>query len=199
MRKSKAIMIIGALLLLALFVFPLWNITLEAPQYPDPLGMNIWINKITDQEPNDIKNINLMNHYVGMKEIPEHMPEFDIFPKVIIAMSVMGIIIGFVGRRGLYVTWFVVMSILGAAGMYDFYLWEYEYGHNLNENAAIKFLDDQGNPLDYQPPLFGTEVILNFIARSYPSTGAYFLFSGMMLSLVAFYVDKKEEQKNEIT
>ncbi len=199
MRKSKAIMIIGALFLLALFIFPLWNITLEAPQYPDPLGMNIWINKITDQEPNDIKNINLMNHYVGMKEIPEHMPEFDIFPKVIIAMSVMGIIIGFVGRRGLYVTWFVVMSILGAAGMYDFYLWEYEYGHNLNENAAIKFLDDQGNPLDYQPPLFGTEVILNFIARSYPSTGAYFLFSGMMLSLVAFYVDKKEEQKSEIT
>ncbi len=195
MKKSKIIMIIGALLLLALFVFPLWNISLEAPQYPDPIGMNIWINKITDQEPNDIQNINLMNHYVGMKEIPTHMPEFDIFPPVIIAMVVLGVIVGFIGKRGLYVTWFVVMSILGAAGMYDFYLWEYDYGHNLNPHAAIKFVDEQGKPMDYQPPLFGTEVILNFIARSYPSTGAYFLFTGMVLSLVAFYVDKKEEEK----
>ena len=199
MKKSKVIMIIGALLLLSLFVFPIWSISLEAPQYPDPLGMNIWINKITDQEPNDIKNINLMNHYVGMREIPEHMPEFDIFPPVIIAMCLLGVIAGFIGRRGLYITWFVVMAILGAAGMYDFYLWEYDYGHNLNEQAAIKFVDDQGNPLDYQPPLFGTEMILNFIARSYPATGAYLLFTGMMLSLVAFYVDAKEEKKISTT
>ncbi len=32
-------MLAGALLPLLLFVFPLWKITLEAPQYPTPLGM----------------------------------------------------------------------------------------------------------------------------------------------------------------
>jgi copper chaperone NosL len=194
MKKSKIIMIVGALMILALFIFPLWRITLEAPQYPDPIGMDIWINKITDKEPNDIKNINLMNHYVGMKEIPVYMPEFDIFPKVIGVMALFGVILGFIGKRKLYITWFVVMSILGTIGMYDFYLWEYDYGHNLNEHAAIKFMDAEGNPMAYQPPLIGNETILNFIARSWPQTGAYFLFAGMMLSVVAFYVDKKEDE-----
>ncbi len=186
-------MMLGAFLLLSLFVFPLWNITLEAPQYPEPIGMDIWVNKIADHNPNDIQNINLMNHYVGMKEIPEHMPEFDVFPIVIGVMAVLGIIIGFIGKRKLYLTWFVIMAILGSAGMYDFYLWEYEYGHNLNPKAAIKFMDDKGNPLAYQPPLIGNKTILNFKAKSWPMTGAYLMFLGMSLSVVAFYVDKKEE------
>ncbi len=186
-------MVLGAFLLLSLFVFPLWNITLEAPQYPEPIGMDIWINKIADHNPNDIQNINLMNHYVGMKEIPEHMPEFDIFPIVIGAMSLIGMIIGLIGKKSLYITWFVVMSILGTAGMYDFYAWEYEYGHNLNPKAAIKFTDENGNPLAYQPPLIGNKTILNFKAKSWPMTGAYLMFIGMGLSVVAFYVDKKEE------
>lgn len=193
MKKSRIIMMLGALLLLSLFVFPIWSITIGAPQYPDPLGMHIWINKITDQEPYDIKNIDLLNHYVGMKEIPVEMPEFSIFPKVIVAMSILGIIIGFIGKRRLFLSWFVLMAIFGSIGMYDFYLWEYEYGHNLNESAAIKFTDSKGNPLTYQPPLIGNKIILNFEAKSWPMTGAYLLLLGMSLSVVAFIVDKKED------
>ena len=193
MKASKIIMIIGALMLLSLFIFPLWNISLEAPQYPDSIGMNIWINKITDQEPNDIKNINLMNHYVGMKEIPEHMEEFKIFPPVIIAMTILGVIVGFLGKRKLYLAWFIVMALLGTAGMYDFYLWEYDYGHSLSPQAAIKFMDDQGNPMAYQPPLIGNATILNFVAKSWPMTGAYLMFSGMFLSIIAFFVDKRTQ------
>ena len=186
-------MIVGTLLLGLLFFFPLWNITLEAPQYPDPIGMDIWINKITDSEPGDIQNINLMNHYVGMKEIPEHMKEFEIFPVVIIVMIVLGVIIGFTGNRKLFLTWFIVMALLGAAGIYDFYLWEYDYGHNLNPKAAIKFVDEAGNPMAYQPPLIGNEQILNFVARSWPMSGTYILVLSMLMSLLAFFVAKKEK------
>ena len=93
MKKSNIIMLIAALLPLGLFLFPLWNITLEAPQYPIPLGMNIHINDFADANPHDIKNINLMNHYVGMKYIPESIPEFKIFPIVILAMVFIGLII----------------------------------------------------------------------------------------------------------
>jgi hypothetical protein len=191
MKKSKIAMIVGAIMILALFFFPLWRITIEAPQYPEAIGMYIWINKITDMEPNDIKNINLMNHYVGMKDIPEHMPEFDLFPYVIGIMSLLGIVVGFIGKRKLYLTWFVIMAILGTLGMYDFYLWEYDYGHNLNPQAAIKFMDAEGNPMAYQPPLIGNKMLLNFMARSWPATGAYLLFTGMFLAVAAYFVDKK--------
>jgi copper chaperone NosL len=192
MKTSRILMMVGSLLLMALFFLPLWNISLEAPQYPEAIGMDIWINKIADHNPYDIKNINLMNHYVGMKEIPEHLPEFDIFPLVIIGMSVLGIVFGIIENKNLYLVWFIVMVGLGVAGMYDFYLWEYDYGHTLKENAAIKFTNPDGTPLAYQPPLFGSKTILNFNAISLPMSGAYVLFTGMMMTLLAYFKARRE-------
>ena len=112
MKKSNILMIVGSLLLLGLFIFPLWNITLEAPQYPIPLGMEIHINKFADTHEFDIKNINLMNHYVGMKYIPETIPEFKIFPLVIAIMVALGVLIGFLGKYKLFLAWFILMCLL---------------------------------------------------------------------------------------
>ncbi|MGB0369250.1 MAG: hypothetical protein ACPGD8_07575, partial [Flavobacteriales bacterium] len=59
MKASKILMIIGALLPASLFFVPMWTIELSAPQYPEPLGMEIWINKIADMKTGDLQNINL--------------------------------------------------------------------------------------------------------------------------------------------
>ena len=196
MNKSKITMLVGVILPLALFIFPLWNITLEAPQYPIPLGMDIYINDFADANPHDIKNINLMNHYVGMKYIPESIPEFKIFPAVIILMVLIGLIIGFKANYKWYLVWFIVMCVLGAAGMYDFYLWEHDYGHNLDPKAIMKFTNPDGTVMGFQPPLFGSKDILNFRANSYPQLGAYFLAIGMGLSFLAYFMGKKEKTKS---
>ena len=185
-------MLVGVVLLAGLFVLPLWNITLEAPQYPEPIGFNIHINKLADMNDNDIKNINIMNHYVGMKEIPETLPEFALFPDVVVGAILLGLIIGFKLNYKWYLVWFILMCVLGFLGMYDFYLWEYDYGHSLSDKAAIQFKNPDGTPMAYQPPLFGTKTILNFVAHSYPRSGAYLLFTGMILSVVAFFVGRKE-------
>ena len=188
-------MIIGALMLAGLFFLPMWNITLEAPQYPDPIGFDIYINRFEDSKPNDIKNINIMNHYVGMDEIPETIPEFSLFPYFVIGMIILGVLFGIVGKRKLYVVWFALMLILGSIAIYDFYLWEYDYGHSLDPKAAIKFTDENGEPMAYQPPLIGNKTILNFKALSWPRAGTYVLILGMGLSLYAFYTDKKSGVK----
>ena len=195
MKKPKLLMIIGSLLLLGLFVFPLWNITLEAPQYPTPLGMDIHINKFTDTHEFDIKNINLMNHYVGMQYIPETISEFKIFPWVIGIMVALGVVFGFFGNHKLFLTWFIIMSLFGIAGMYDFYLWEYDYGHNLDPKAIMNFKNSDGSVMGFQPPLFGSKDILNFKAHSYPRLGAYLMFLGMSLTVIAFFIGKKEAIK----
>src|SRR5690554_7764199 len=85
MKKAGILMIVGSLLLLGLFKYPLWNIMLGAPQYPDPLGMDIYIQGIQGVEEFDIQNIDGLNHYIGMKTIPkvEEMWEFDVFPIVV--------------------------------------------------------------------------------------------------------------------
>ena len=133
-----------------------------------------------------------MNHYVGMKPIPTEMTEFKIFPIVIGSMALLGILIGFKANYKWYLIWFVVMLVLGIAGMYDFYLWEYNYGTNLNAKAAIKFTNPDGTLMAYQPPLFGTKHILNFTAHSYPRVGAYALFFGMLLTFIAYFKGAKE-------
>jgi hypothetical protein len=194
MKKSRIVMSIGALIILGLFVFPLWNITLEAPQYPIPLGMDIYINDFSDAHPYDIKNINLMNHYVGMKYIPESIPEFKIFPVVIIVMSILGLIIGLKANYKWFLGWFIVMVVLASAGIYDFYLWEYDYGHDLDPKAIMKFTNPDGSVMGFQPPLFGTKDILNFRAHSYPQLGGYLLGIGMALSLVAYFIGKKAKR-----
>lgn len=195
MKRSRMIMIFAALLPLGLFIFPLWNITLEAPQYPIPLGMNIHINDFTDANPHDIKNINIMNHYVGMKYIPEAIPEFKIFPAGIIITTILGVIIGFKLNYKWFLGWFIFMILLSLAGLYDFYLWEHDYGHNLDPKAIMKFTNPDGSIMGFQPPLFGSKDILNFKAHSYPRLGAAFLALGIAVSLIAFLMGKKEHKK----
>lgn len=189
MKLSKILMLTAAILPLFLFVFPMWSISLQAPQYPTPLQINIFIDHLEGENEGDIQNFDLMNHYVGMRKLPVEMVEFDVFPIVVIAMSILGIIFAFIGKKNLFLTWFIIMAILGTAGIYDFYLWLYDYGHNLDPRAAIQLLDA------YQPPVFGTKQILNFTVRSYPSLGAILLGIGIILAPTAFYIEKKKEKE----
>jgi len=156
-------MIAASLMLLLLFVFPMWQITLLAPQYPNGLTMNLWIYKITG----DIAAMNILNHYIGMAKITaSEFKEFVYFPYVVVFLSLTGLVAAFSKKRSLILIWVIVVIVLGIAGIYDFYLWEYRYGHNLNPNAPIKITG-----MAYQPPLFGRKELLNFIAYSYPAFG----------------------------
>lgn len=202
MKKAGLLIILGSLLLLGLFKFPLWNIMLGAPQYPDPLGMNIFINGIKGVNEFDIQNIDGLNHYIGMKTIPkpEQMWEFRIFPLVIGGMAFLGVLIGFLGFFGKisyhwFLGWFILMSVLGVLGMYDFNSWLIEYGTDLDPNAIMKMTNPDGTPLTYEPPLLGTKKILNFTAHSYPRLGAYMMFIGMLLTLFAYFIGKKTHKQ----
>ncbi|MDX1363343.1 hypothetical protein [Arenibacter latericius] len=194
MKKASILMIIGSLLLLGLFVFPLWNIMLGAPQYPEPLGMNIHINGIRGVQEFDIQNIDGLNHYIGMKTLPkpDEMWEFSTFPLVVGGMVFLGVLIGLLGLFGKvsykwFVGWFVLMSVLGLLGMYDFNAWMTDYGTDLDPRAIMKLTHPDGTPMTYKPPLLGNAKILNFNVTSLPGVGGYLLFVGMLLTLVASY------------
>jgi len=202
MKKASIIMIIGSLLLLGLFKFPLWNIMLGAPQYPDPLGMNIYIEGIKGVEEFDLQNIDGLNHYIGMKTIPkaEEMWEFSVFPKVILGMAILGVVIGLLGyfeklSYKYFIGWFLLMSVLGILGMYDFNNWLIDYGSNLDQYAIIKVTNPDGTPMSYKPPLLGFQKLLNFDVTSLPHTGGYLMFIGMALTLVAFWLGRKASLK----
>lgn len=167
--RSRLLLVVAALSLVAVYFFPIWKITLEAPQYPEGLGMDIWINTVTGAEPGNLQSINGLNHYIGMKEIhPDAIPELKFMPWIVAALIVLGLGAAWINRRWALYTWAALFLILAAAGMVDFYIWEYNYGHNLDPTAAIKIPG-----ATYQPPLIGSKKMLNITAHSWPAIGGW--------------------------
>ena len=187
-KAPQILIALAGLLLLILFFAPMWRISLIAPQYPNGVHMFIYINKIGGSEPGTLQNINILNHYIGMKYIePESIPELKYFPYVVMAFSALALIIAFFNKKYLYIAWLVVFVVSLGLAMYDFYLWEYDYGHNLDPKAIMKFEGES-----FQPPLLGPKKLLNFTAKSYPHVGGYMIMLSAFFASIATYLKYKE-------
>ena len=177
---TRGLMALISLALGIVFAVPLWHIQLEAPQYPEGLGMGIWINRMSG----DLNTINGLNHYIGMMEIhPESFAELKFMPLIVGFFMAFGLLTALLNRRALLTAWFGLLALSGAVGLWDFWRWTYDYGHNLNPYAAIKVPG-----MSYQPPIFGSKTLLNFKAHSYPALGGWLLIGCgfLVFSLLAW-------------
>jgi hypothetical protein len=173
-------LVVAAVLPILAFVGPLWRIQLEAPQYPEGIGMRIWINTIAGEKPNDLNSINGLNHYIGMKPIvPDAIPELRVMPGVVAGVVLLGLLSALVGRRWALYTWTVLFTLIAVAGLWDFWSWGYDYGHSLDPSAAIKVPG-----MSYQPPLVGSKQLLNFTAQSWPGLGGWAIALALVLATV---------------
>jgi copper chaperone NosL len=171
---SRLVVAIASLLMISAYFVPLWQILMWAPQYPEGLEMDIWINTITG----DVKVISALNHYIGMKHI-----EVEMFPEFGYMIYIVGFLIGFgllatlINRRLLLWVFSLLLIATAVAALVDFWLWGYDYGHNLDPTAAIVVPG-----MSYQPPLIGTKQLLNFTAFSGPDIGGWiFIISGILV------------------
>jgi copper chaperone NosL len=168
-RLARITTLVAALALGLLYFTPLWRIRLTAPQYPEGLGLYIWLDRITGVQPNDLQSINGLNHYIGMKEIvPESFPELRFMPILVGVFIGLDLLVAAWGNRKALYVWTGLFAAGALAGLADFYRWGYAYGHELNPRAAIKIPD-----MSYQPPLIGGKQLLNFHADSWPGTGGW--------------------------
>ena len=178
-KITKILLIISGIALIVSIFVPLWAIYLEAPQYPEGLAMYLWASKITGE----YEIINGLNHYIGMKTIhPEDFWEFKVLPYALSFFALLCFLAAWLNKKTwLYIT-AVLFMIFGIAFMVDFWLWEYDYGHNLDPNAAIVVPG-----MSYQPPLIGFKQLLNFGAYSYPNIGGGIMFGvALILAILAF-------------
>jgi copper chaperone NosL len=168
-RASRVTLAVASLLLAVLYLAPLWRIQLHAPQYPEGLGLLIWVDRITGVQPNDLNSINNLNHYIGMRPIePDDFPELRWMPWLVGALIAAGLGVALIGRRAPLYLWLQLMLLAAVAGLVDFYRWGYAYGHELDEHAAI-----QVPGMSYQPPVIGSKQLLNFEASSWPALGGW--------------------------
>ena len=185
---SRWIIAASSLLMISAYFVPLWQILMWAPQYPEGLEMKIWIDDISG----DVKIISALNHYIGMRHI-----EVSMFPEFTYMIYIVAFIIGFgllsaaLNKRA--VLWAYAILIIGAGigALVDFYLWGYDYGHNLDPTAPIVVPG-----MSYQPPLIGTKQLLNFTAFSGPDIGGWIFVAAGLLAIGALvfeiYVSRKK-------
>lgn len=180
LQSSSRYLLLGAALsLLIAYLTPIWHIGLKAPQYPEGLGMYIWVSRITGEKPQDLNSINGLNHYIGMKPIePESIPELQYMPIALAVLAGLGVAVALVGRRRFLYAWAALFAVSAVAGLADFWAWGYDYGHNLNPRAAI-----QVPGMSYQPPLLGNKQLLNFQATSWPALGGWVILAALLVVL----------------
>ncbi len=181
---------LSALALVSAYFVPLWQIIMWAPQYPEGLEMKIWINTLSG----DVRTISALNHYIGMKTIEVSMfPEFSYMIYLVGAIIGIGLLAAIINKRFMLLSYFATILLAGVGALIDFYLWGYDYGHNLNPEAPIKI-----EGMSYQPPLIGTKVLLNFTAFSGPDIGGWiFIGVGVLLGGLVFYEWRKSNNLYE--
>lgn len=186
-KKSRILIALGTLALIIMYYVPAWSIYLIAPQYPEGLSMQIWLNKITGQ----VEIINGLNHYIGMKHIKAEMfPEFSFLVYILGFFILFGLVVSITGSLRLLLFYLILSVIGGIAALTDFYMWGYDYGHNLDPAAAIKVPG-----LSYQPPLIGHKKLLNFDAFSYPDTGAWIVVGVTGIFFIIWFLEWRRQKK----
>lgn len=173
---SKVLLCIAACLFIVSIFLPLWSIELSAPQYPEGLKLFIGARGLSG----DVDSVNELNHYIGMERLySSNFIEFTILPYILGFFALLTLVCIFVKKRKFTLWSFIVYAIFGIVSLIDFWRWNYNYGHNLSDDAAIKVPG-----MSYQPPLIGYKQLLNFGAYSMPSIGGILLVVAALLFAV---------------
>jgi len=187
--KERALVILAAVMLAGVYLFPLWNLTMFAPQYPDGLRMDIYSYKLAGGNGGqDIKEINVLNHYIGMKDLAAgDFTEFKWMPFVIGALALLLLRTAVLGKLGTLVDLFVLFFYFAAFSLWSFGYKLYRYGHDLAPTAAVKVPP-------FMPPLYGHRKLANFDVYSYPAAGSYALAAVAVLLAVALWLAWRESR-----
>lgn len=151
--------------------------------------MKIWHNQLSG----NVDIINGLNHYIGMKHISADMfPEFHYIGILLGILIVVGLAAALLASGRILFLFTLLSYVYGVAALWDFWRWGYDYGHNLDPNAAIKVPG-----MSYQPPLIGYKNLLNFTSFSGPDTGAWIIIAVCAMATVLWWWEFFKHHKNK--
>ncbi len=162
---SRTLILVASLALLPCIFLPTWRITLAAPQYPDGLALTIYPTTVQG----DLREVNLLNHYIGMREIaPDEFSEFRFIPFFILRFLGLALLAGIAGQMTIAVLGYLDFMIFGVVMLSTLQHWLSEFGQNLSPTA----------PLSLEPfsaKFLGLTQIGQFSVASAPALGAIFM------------------------
>jgi copper chaperone NosL len=179
----RVLLVVALVCLVPTYVAPLYNMTMFAPQYQDGLRLDIYSYKLEGGNDNqDVKEINLLNHYIGMKDlVTEDFTEFKWLPFVIGILGLLFLRTAVLGKVSHLVDVTVLYLYFGLFALWSFGYKMYQYGHQLDPKAAVRV-----EP--FMPPLFGFKRLANFEVYAYPQLGSYALGAAALLLVASLFL-----------
>ncbi len=164
--RSRLLLASLVLPLAASFLFPLWRIEMEAPQYPRGLQLDIYAHRLDGgNNGHDITEINNLNHYIGMHPLEEsRIPELGWIPFAFGLLGLLVLRVAAVGTVRDLIDLSVLLIYITGFFFARFVLMLYSYGHDLDPTAAVTVAP-------FMPVIVGTKQIANFTTHSYPHVG----------------------------
>ncbi|MEE9555552.1 MAG: hypothetical protein V3W18_14795 [candidate division Zixibacteria bacterium] len=188
--KSRLILGLAVLVLIPSFFTPLWSLEFWSYQYPDGLSLYIYSHKLVGgDDGNDLNEINILNHYIGMAELQEEdFLELKWIPLALGIFMLLTMRALIFGRIGKVLDLFMIFTYFGLFSIWSFWYKLHYYGHNLDPRASV-------NVDPFTPPVFGFEQVGQFKVWSYPGIASYALvIFGVLLILSMVFSLKRKEQ-----
>jgi len=184
-RARLAVLGAGGLLILAVF-FPLWKITMFANQFPEGLRLSIYAHQLVGGNGGaDLQGINILNHYIGMREIQAaDFVEMKFIPFALGVFLLLGLRTAVFARVGNVVDLVVLFLYFATFSFGVFGYRMYTYGHQLSPEAPIKVAA-------FTPPLFGHQRIANFDVYSYPGIGSILLLAFVLCLATVLFLEAR--------
>lgn len=161
-RAPSVFFWIARLALLISIFLPYWKMTLYAPQYPDQLHVQAYVNHLRG----DVREIDGLNHYIGMRPL-EEAAQLERSAAIAMIITMMFLVEGAVHVR----TRWAALLALPAVVFPGFFLldlayWLNHFGQNLDPKAALS------NAIDpFTPPVLGVGLVGQFKTVASVSSG----------------------------
>ena len=176
------ILIAAALILLISIFMPYWEITLHAPQYPGGLVAKLYVNRAAG----DVRELDGLNHYIGMKPLGEAAP-LERSLSVFIIVGIVLLVIGAVYVHSPIALFLSIPAILYPIFFLgDLYFWLWNFGMNLDKRAPLS-----GAIKPFVPPLLGEGKIGQFRTVATWEIGLYLSIMASILILVGLYFHRR--------
>ncbi|WP_226482597.1 hypothetical protein [Natrinema amylolyticum] len=190
----RVLPLVAAVLFVLALRVPVWRITLTAPQYVDPLVVELYAHPKIGGDWQEVRGL---NKYVGFyypdpvyvdpnyepHEKAIDVPEWILGPVVFVGMAAASVVVAALPtdrlRRGLTALFagsVVIFGTMGALIQYRLY----QAGHSLDPDAPLNGVEG------FTPPLAGTYEVANISGTAWFGPGGYMMAAAVALLAVAF-------------
>lgn len=181
----------GAVLLISSIFFIYWHITLNAPQYPQGLGIDVYVNRMEDER--NVREVDGLNHYIGMIKLTDAAKlERAVSSYAMVIVAVMAV--GSIFLRGWWRT--IVRIPLVAFPLVfavDLFAWLYYAGNNLDDSAALS-----SSISEFTPRIVGEGTIGQFSTHANFEVGFWMSVVASILVLGAIVIDRRRENRETV-